>query len=190
MKIVFVPVRRDELIPKLVEGYGDIAAANLTITPQRRKVVDFSDPFVTGVKEVIITGAKEKQLKSFDDLAGRKIYVRKSSSYYESLLTINHLFTKTGRKPAILVVADESFEDEDLLEMVNAGLVSTVVMDSHKAEFWTKIFNNIQVHPQAFVRSDGVIGWAFRKNSPKLSGGLMTCLYSPRGTKIPGSGQL
>ena len=42
--VLFVPVSRDELLPALVEGRGDIAAANLTITPERQKVVDFAAP--------------------------------------------------------------------------------------------------------------------------------------------------
>lgn len=168
VKIIFIPVRRDELLPKLAAGYGDLAAANLTVTSERLKEVDFSAPFLTGVKELVVTSANEKPLKNFDDLAGREIYVRKSSSYYESLTTLNHLFIKTGRKPVKLVEANESFEDEDLLEMVNAGIIPAIVVDSHKAQFWGKIFKDIKIYPDAFVRTDGEISWAFRKNSPKL----------------------
>ena len=45
----FIPVARDELIPNLVNGYGDIAAAGLTITEQRRRKVAFSSPYLTGI---------------------------------------------------------------------------------------------------------------------------------------------
>jgi len=169
VKVVFIPVRRNELIPKLVEGYGDLAVANLTITPQRLKDVDFSSPLLSGVKEVIVTSSAEPSLKNFDALEGREVYVRKSSSYHESLVQLNHLFTKTGRKPMKLVAADESLEDEDLLEMVNAGILPIIVVDNHKAQFWAKVFKNIRVHPDATVRTSGEIGWAFRKSSPKLA---------------------
>ncbi len=168
VNVVFIPVRRDQLIEKLVEGYGDIAAANLTITSQRLKSVDFSDPFAKGIKEVVVTKADEKPMKSYDELEGREIYVRKSSSYYESLLQVNSLVKRTGRKPMKLVAADEALEDEDLLEMLNAGLISTIIMDSHKAQIWSQILDNIQVHPDAYVRFDGEIAWAFRHNSPQL----------------------
>ena len=168
VKVIFIPVRRDELIPKLVEGYGDLAVANLTITPQRLKEVNFSSPILSGVKEVIVTSSDEPSLKNFDGLEGREVYVRKSSSYHESLVQLNHLFAKTGRKPMKLVTADESLEDEDLLEMVNAGILPIIVVDNHKAQFWAKVFKNIRVHPEATVRTGGEIGWAFRKNSPKL----------------------
>ncbi len=166
--VVFIPVRRDELIPGLVKGLGDIAVANLTITPERFKHVDFSNPMLTGVKELLVTGPAAPPVTGLDDLAGREIHVRKSSSYYESLALLNDTFKKTGKSQMKLVLAEENFEDEDLLEMVDAGLIPMIVMDSHKAQFWTQIFDKIKVHSDIAVRTGGEVAWAFRKNSPKL----------------------
>ena len=56
VQVIFIPVGRDELLPGLVEGRGDIAAANLTITDERREQVDFSNPIATGVSEIVVTG--------------------------------------------------------------------------------------------------------------------------------------
>ena len=166
--LVFIPVRRDELIPGLVKGLGDMAVANLTITPERLKHVDFSNPMLTGVKELLVTGPAAPPVTKVDDLAGKEIYVRKSSSYYESLVELNASFKKAGKPPLKLVAADDTFEDEDLLEMVNPGLIPMIVMDSHKAQFWTQVFDKIRVHPEIAVRTGGEIAWAFRKNSPQL----------------------
>lgn len=166
--VVFIPVRRDELIPGLVKGLGDIAVANLTITPERRKHVDFSNPMLTGVKELLVTGPAAPPVTGLDDLAGKEVHVRKSSSYYESLAMLNDTFKKAGKSQMKLVLAEENFEDEDLLEMVDAGLIPMIVMDSHKAEFWAQIFDKIKVHSDIAVRTGGEIAWVFRKNSPKL----------------------
>jgi membrane-bound lytic murein transglycosylase MltF len=166
--VVFIPVSRDELIPSLINGIGDIAVANLTITTQRQKQVDFSNPFLTGVKELLITGPSAPPIKSIDDLAGKKIHVRRSSSYYESLLRLNASFKKARKSRMKLVLADETLEDEDLLEMVNAGLIPMIVVDSHKARFWKQIFKKITVHQDIAVRDGAEIAWAFRKNCPKL----------------------
>ncbi|MBW2657076.1 MAG: lytic transglycosylase F [Deltaproteobacteria bacterium] len=166
--VVFIPVPRDKLISDLIDGLGDIAVANLTITPQRLKHVDFSNPMLTGVKELLVTGPAASPLSAVDDLAGQEIHVRKSSSYYESLVDLNASFKKSGKPQMKLIVAEELFEDEDLLEMVNAGLIPMIVMDSHKAHFWTQIFDKIKVHDDIAVREGGEIAWAFRKNSPKL----------------------
>jgi membrane-bound lytic murein transglycosylase MltF len=166
--VMFIPVRRDEIIPGLVKGFADIAVANLTITPQRQKQVAFSDPWLTDVQELVVTGPAAPAVASVDDLAGKEVHVRKSSSYYESLVQLNGAFKKAGKPPIELMLADEIFQDEDLLEMVNAGLIPMIVMDSHKAQFWEQIFDDIKVHPDIAVRTGGEIAWAFRKNSPKL----------------------
>lgn len=168
VQVVFIPVSRDELIPSLLNGLGDIAVANLTITTERQKQVDFSNPFLRGVKELLVTGSAAPPINSIDDLAGKEIRVRRSSSYYESLIQLNTSFKKARKSQMKLVLADETFEDEDLLEMVNAGLIPMIVMDSHKAQFWKQIFDNITVHQDIAVRAGGEIAWAFRKNSPKL----------------------
>ena len=168
IKLVVIPTRRDRLLPALVEGLGDIAAGNLTITPARQKKVDFCDPHLTGVDEIIITGPDSPAIKTIDDLSGKKIHVRKSSSYYESLLQLNGRFKKSGKKPIKIVPADEYLEDEDLLEMMNVGLIPMIVIDSHKAEFWAQIFQKLKLHPDIKLRSGGQIAWAIRKKSPQL----------------------
>jgi membrane-bound lytic murein transglycosylase MltF len=168
VQVVVIPTRRDRLLPALKEGLGDIAAGNLTITPERQKMVDFSSPKLTGVEEIIVTGPAAAPVKTIDDLAGKKIHVRASSSYYESLLNLNAKFRKEKKKPMQLVLADEYLEDEDLLEMMNAGLIPVIVIDNHKGKFWTNVFKNISLHPDVKVRTGGQIAWAIRKNNTQL----------------------
>lgn len=166
--LVIIPTERSVLLTNLVEGLGDIAMGNLTITEERQRMVDFSVPFLTNVKEIIVTGKNGSELKNSFDLAGKEIYVRKSSSYHGSILKLNEVLISTGKKPVKITLADEHLEDEDLLEMLNAGVISMLIVDNHKAEFWAKILKNITLHPNVAVHSGGDIGWAFRKNSPKL----------------------
>ena len=166
--LVVIPTPRDQLIPGLIEGRGDIAAGNLTITDERGEQVDFSDPLYADIDEIIVTGPDSPAVTSIEDLSGTEIHVRKSSSYHESLLQLNDRFQKEGRKPVKVIPADELLEDEDLLEMLNAGLLPMVAIDSHKAQFWTQIFKDLTLHPEIRLRTGGQTAWAFRKNSPKL----------------------
>ncbi len=168
MHVVLIPVGRDQLIPGLVEGRGDIAAANLTITPERSERVDFSHPVLTGVDEIVVMGPAAPEVSSLEALSGQEIHVRASSSYHESLKRLNRDLERLGLEPADLVLVDEYLEDEDLLEMVNAGLIPMVVVDRHKAEFWDQIFPDISLRPDLAVGSGGAIAWAFRKDSPGL----------------------
>ncbi len=166
--VVIIPVARDELIPDLIEGRGDVVMGNLTITPERQKLVDFSPPLYPNVDELVVTGPALKNIGSFDDLVETGLYVRKSSSYFEHLKGFNDKRSKEGKKPIPVTAADENLEDYDLLDMVNAGVISAVVVDSHKAAFWEQVFDKIEVHRDLSIHSGNQIAWAIRKDSPAL----------------------
>ncbi len=168
MKVVYIPVTRDKLIPYLKEGIGDVAVANLTITPERLAEVDFSEPILDDVREILVTGPSAPEIRELADLGGKTVYARYSSSYFAHLEWLNEQLEQNGFDPVNIVPADENLEDSDLLEMVNAGLLPMVIVDSHKAEFWGGIFDNIVVRHDVAVTVGGKIGWAFRKNSPTL----------------------
>ena len=168
ISVVFLPVPRDKLLPWLIEGRGDIAAANLTITDERSRSVDFTRPLFKNVSEILVSGADAPAVKDLDDLSGREIHVRPSSSYYEHLLQLNTSLEQKGIKPIKLIKASEYMEDSDLLEMVNAGLIPMIVVDDHKAKFWAQVFNKVKLHPEIAINTGGNIGWAMRKDSPKL----------------------
>jgi membrane-bound lytic murein transglycosylase MltF len=185
--IVVIPTPRDRLFSDLTAGYGDIAAGNLTITPERQKLVDFSDPTLTNVQEIIVTGSAAPALKTIFDLAGQEISVRKSSSYYESLLTLNKTLESIGKKPVTINTVDEYLEDEDLLEMVNAGLMPMIIIDNHKGEFWAKIFKNIKLHHNLRLRTGGEIAWALRKDSPLLKKDINTFIKTIKKGTLTGN---
>jgi len=168
VRVLFIPIARGDLLQALVDGKGDIAASNLTITPERQKLADFSVPVARNVSEVVVSGPGAPAVNSVEDLAGKVVFVRKSSSYYQSLVALNQRLA-TQKKPGVIIKpAPEELEDEDLVEMVNAGLIPLIVMDKHKADFWKQVFAKITVHEGIAVRSGGDIAWAIRKGSPQL----------------------
>ncbi len=167
--VVVIPVARDKLLSGLADGRGDIVAANLTITPARREQVHFSDPLYSDVRELIVTGpAASPVVASLDDLASTEIHLRPSSSYFEHLTALNQTRAAKGEAELPVEEVDERLEDYDLLDMVNAGLIPAIIVDSHKAAFWAQIFKNITVHEDLAVHSGAHIAWAVRKDSPKL----------------------
>ena len=166
--IVFCAVRRDEIIPALLAGKGDLAAGNLSITADRLAQVDFSEPFLTDVKDFVVTGPASPPVARLEDLSGKEVYVRLSSSYAESLRNLNRDFVRRGLAPIQIVPGDENLEAEDILEMVNAGLIGLTVVNGHMGQFWSRVFDDIRVREDLVVASGGKIGWAIRKGSPKL----------------------
>jgi membrane-bound lytic murein transglycosylase MltF len=166
--VAVVPLSRDQLFSSLQEGKVDLVAAALTITPERRKQVDFSIPTRTGVSEIVVTSKDAPPIATTDDLAGREVFVRRSSSYYESLVDLNADLKSRGKPPVIIKEAPDALEDDDVLEMVNAGLVELTIVDDFVAEFWLQVFPDIRLHKDAAVRTGGEISVGVRKNNPRL----------------------
>jgi len=172
VRVVFLPVGREELIQRLVEGYGDVIVADLVVTPERQKTVDFSDPLYSGIKEIVVTGPGGPGISTLDDLAGKEVFVRKTSSYYEHLQGLNKRFA-SERKPAVKIrVADEDLEAEDILEMVNAGLIGATVVDRYKAIMWARVFTNLGLRSDAVLADGGENAFVIRKDSPQLKAAL------------------
>src|SRR5262245_41200133 len=166
--VVALPTTRDRLIPELNEGRGDIAIGNLTITPERRTSVDFSNPDSKGVVELVVTGPASPKLATVDDLAGIEVHVRRSSSYYDSLSRLNQRFKTERRREIQLTLVPDALEDEDMMEMLGAGLLKVIVVDDWKAKLWADLVPKVVPRPDLAVSESGDVGWAFRKGSPKL----------------------
>jgi len=165
---VFIPVDRGELLQALVTGKGDIVMSSFGVTEERQRLVDFSSPVLLNVSEVMVSGPGSSALSDVDDLSGKEVFVRRSSTYYESLVALNRRFA-TEKKPAVIIKeVPETLEDEDLIEMVNAGLIPLTVSADFMANFWKQVFPKITVHDGITLRTDGNIAWAIRKDSPQL----------------------
>ena len=170
LTVYLIPVTRDRLLPDVAEGLADIAVGNLTVTGERLRVVDMVSPAgLKDVREVVVTGAASPSVTGVDDLAGRTVHVRRASSYYESLAALNERFAREGRAPVKLEFVPEALEDEDMMEMANAGLIQAMVVDEWKADMWAQVLPKIRVVDTAVLRASGRTGWAIRKGSPKLA---------------------
>jgi membrane-bound lytic murein transglycosylase MltF len=163
-----VPVTRERLIPDLIAGRADLVAANLTITPDRLERVDFASPIYSGVNEIVVTGPSAPDLGSLEDLSGQDVFVRASSSYFESLSRLSAKLEAAGLKPPRIRLVEEVLEDEDVLEMVNAGTYPMTVVDDVKARFWMGMLEDIRIRDDLVLNTNGDIAWAFRKGSPEL----------------------
>lgn len=164
-----IPTTRDELMSDLDQGLADIAAGNLTITPEREAQADFvaTDPRNAG-SELVVTHALAPPLGSAEELSGRTVHVRKSSSYYNSLLALNRRLESAGRAPVRLVLVSDALEDEDMMDMVSAGIMGAIVVDDWKARAWAPVLPRIRINETAVLRTDVRTGWATRKASPLL----------------------
>jgi membrane-bound lytic murein transglycosylase MltF len=185
LHVVAIPLTRDQLLDAVAEGRADIAGAGLTITPERERLVDFAMPWTEDVSEVVVTGPLATPIETIEDLAGREVVVRVSSSYYQSLQALSERLESEGLAPIDLVPAHEIFEDEDLLEMASVGMLGVTVVDDYIADFWQQVFDGLVVRKDLAVRRGGHIAWAIRQDSPQLAEAIDAFVRKNRpGTKI------
>ena len=171
--VLIVPTTRDKLLTDVVAGRGDIAAGNITVTEERLRVVDFvAPPDVRTVDEIVVTGPKAPAIATVDDLSGKTVHVRPTTSYHQSVVELNARFQKAGKAPVTIVPLPDPLEDEDKLEMVNAGVLDIVIVDDWLARTWAPVLPRIKLVPGAAVRVGGRTGWAIRKDSPKLQAAI------------------
>ena len=149
--VVIVPTSRAELFPALSSGKVDMVAAMVTVSPERERLVAFSEPTRIDVSQVVVTGPGAPPIRTVDDLAGQEVFVRKGSSYDDSLVALNARLTARGKPPVIITPAPDVLEDDDILEMVNAGLAPITVVDDYLAEFWSSVLTGITVHENVTV---------------------------------------
>jgi membrane-bound lytic murein transglycosylase MltF len=166
--VTFLPMRSDQIEKALTEGIGDIVAFGVVVTPEREKEVEFSIPLMTDVKQIVVTGHDLGSISTLADLGGKEVYVNPLTTYYQNLQTANEGLKSSGKMPIVIKAADKNLTDDDLVQMVNAGLIPATITTQQRADLWSQVLPNIKPHPDVVIASEQKLAWAMRKNNPKL----------------------
>jgi membrane-bound lytic murein transglycosylase MltF len=168
-RMIFLPVPFDRILSDLNKGRGDIAASSLTITPERQKIVDFTRPYIPRVDEIVVLNKNVKDLQSVDDLSNRMVYVRKGSSYVTHLKALNVKLKKMKQPPVNIIESQDYIVTEDILQLVNAGIVGITVADRQEAEAWSQVLPDIVIRKDLKINSEGSIAWAVQTGTKYLN---------------------
>jgi membrane-bound lytic murein transglycosylase MltF len=168
IEVNFIPMRPEQLERALLQGVGDVIGFGVIVTAEREKEALFTTPIDSRVQQVVVRGPKAPSIVSLEELSGKEIYVNPLSVYFENLQRVSQSFQKQGRPPILVKAAESNLTDEDLIEMVGAGLLPATVTINIRAEFWSKIFSRLTVHPKIILEDEGKLAFATRKDSPQL----------------------
>jgi membrane-bound lytic murein transglycosylase MltF len=168
IKVVFLPMRPDQLADALAEGLGDLIAHGVFVTPERERSFAFSIPVQRNVSEVVVTSSALARVSTFDGLAGTPIYANPLTVHYERLQKLSDARLKAGDAPLDVKASDGNLFDDDLIQMVNAGLIPATVANQARAELWDQVLPNVRAHPELVVAREGERAWVMRKNNPRL----------------------
>ncbi|HSR02922.1 MAG TPA: transporter substrate-binding domain-containing protein, partial [Methylophilaceae bacterium] len=152
----------EEVVATIISNKADIAAADLTITPARNKLINFSIPYQEVQQQVIYSNLFTKRpARKVKDLVGKKIAVPSSSSFVERLNDYKKKIhdLEWSNRPDI--------HSEGLIEEVAQGEIEYTVADSHLFSVLKNYHPNLRV---AFdLGKPEKIAWGFaKKQKPEL----------------------
>ena len=168
VKVTFIPTSPAQVEAALTEGLGDIIAYGIVVTPEREKRVAFSSPIQTDVTQIIVTGSGFGPVSTIEELGGKEVYANPLSTYYDNLQKVNASLQKGGKTPIVIKAADKNLMDDDLVQMVNAGLIPATVTTKQRADLWSNVLVNVKPHPELVIAGGEQLAWVMRKNNPQL----------------------
>lgn len=168
VRVSFIPLRPDQAEAALVQGVGDLVAYPVVVTKEREQNIAFSAPVQTGVKEIVVSGPGFGSLSTIQDLSGKEVYVSPLTAAYQKLLQLNTQFHKERRAPIVITKSDPNLLEDDIIEMVHAGLVPSTVTTTTRAKLWAQVLNDLTVHENVVVGDAESRAWALRKNNLQL----------------------
>ena len=169
---IVIPESHADLLVYLNEGKGDVVAAAMTITEERRAQAAFTLPY-NEVDELVVVRADEDSIASLADLAGRTIHVRPSSSFYTTLTALADSIE--GLQVASL---PDSIETEDILVGVEEGRYDITLCDSNLLDVELAYGRQLKA---AFSIKPTSLGWAVRKDNPALLAALNQYVKEEKG---------
>lgn len=179
VKVTFVPLRPDQVEEALNRGVGDFIAYGLVVSPEREQRVAFTIPIQKDVKQIVVSGENFGNVASVEELGGKEIFVNPLSVSYQKLQQLNEKLKQAGKPLINIKAADSNLLDDDLVQMVNAGLLPATVTTDLRAKLWSQVLPKLVIHSDLVIAGGEQIAWAVRKDNPQLKE-LLDGFITPR----------
>jgi polar amino acid transport system substrate-binding protein len=177
-EVEIVPIDFEGLIPALQAGQIDVIASGMTITEERKKVVDFTIPYWEADQAIIVVKGSTFRPANLSDLAGKKVGVQTGTTA-ESL--VNDFISKTGVQIDVRSYTSYILAVQDLVN----GRIDAVIVDSPVAQTLSRMYN---VEVSAIIETGERYGFAVRKGNTELlnalNSALQEVLSSPEWSEI------
>lgn len=137
----------DAALLSVQQGKADIVMAGVTVTDERKAVMDFSDNYATGIQSIIVPEGSD--IASPDDLAGKKIGTQRGTTGY--------------------IYCSDDFGDENVVayddgltavQALNNGQVDAVVIDNAPAKEFVAANPGLVILDTSYAEEDYAIGMA------------------------------
>ena len=179
VSIKMVPVVGIDLLNSVTSGRADIALGDIglyePIPNAQNLLINHASE---AEQEVLVTGPSSPVLQKAADLSGQTVYGSRNTNFHTTLSALNKELKRDGKLPVNLISPLGDLDEEDLLEMLNAGLISYVIIGDWKFKLWQSIYKNIVVHENLSAKDAGWAGWVVRANNQDLNQDLQSFYQS------------
>ena len=179
VSIKLIPVISADLLSSVTSGRADIALGDIglyePIPNAQNLLINHASE---AEREVLVTGPSSPVLQKATDLSGQTVYGSRNTNFHTTLSALNKELKRDGRLPVNLISPLGDLDDEDLLQMLNAGLISYVIIGDWKFKLWQSIYKNIVIHEDLSAKDAGWVGWVVRANNQDLNQDLQSFYHS------------
>ena len=137
----------DAALLSVQQGKADIAMAGVTVTDERKAVMDFSDSYATGIQSIIVPEGSD--IASPDDLAGKKIGTQRGTTGY--------IYCSDDFGDESVVAYDDGLT---AVQALNNGQVDAVVIDNAPAKEFVAANPGLVILDTSYAEEDYAIGVA------------------------------
>ena len=137
----------DAALLSVQQGKADIVMAGVTVTDERKAVMDFSDSYATGIQSIIVPS--DSDIASPDDLAGKKIGTQRGTTGY--------IYCSDDFGEDSVVAYDNGLT---AVQALNNGQVDAVVIDNAPATEYVAANPGLKVLDTSYAEEDYAIGMA------------------------------
>lgn len=170
LTVQIIPVPKGSILDALDSDKADIALGRFRLDHDINASSDLIiRPSAIMLKETLVTGRQTKIVKSIVDLSGRSLYAAYPESSYRGLDQWNNQIRTLGKTPLKISTWPDGLEDEDMLQMINAGLIDSMLVADWKAQLWKFALPNIIVQSEFSLQGAGTVGWAVSKSNSDLA---------------------
>ena len=175
VSVKLVPLPKEQLLSALTQGQADMAVGDLGLYEPIPNASAYLVNHATKLqKEVLVTGPSSPFVSSLSDLSGQTIYGSRNTNFHTTLSNLNEELKQAGKPLVNLISPLGSLDDEDLLEMLDSGLIPFVIVSDWKAALWQPIYTKNTVHSDLSSEDAGWVGWAVRSSNGDLNADLQT----------------
>ncbi len=164
VRLKLIPLPKEQLLPALLRGEGDLVVPGERLTLRSEMAVRATRPLQRAVPLVVVARQGNRRYQGVEQLAGRSLALPAGSAARAALLKVNAGL----RTPIVADWQDPSLAVEDVLELVNAGILPMTAVELPIAERWARVLPRLRIDRHLQLGEAQPISWYVAQAAPNL----------------------